>query len=346
LYVLGFKGGIMGIFLRAAFVGAFLFFHLNVATSGAVDLKEVERLLTGDGLPGLIHGAVDSADQFVLNYQVPGNFFDSAKFPLTTTDPTVRDTLATFRRHDRVLVKGKFIENGAPVRHILVREITLVKKYEPALEEPAYNYQVKIPDDLKDKTELRALVHAVAQDGHMLVLEYKDAVLPIFMKDNAVAKGLYRNDKIKLKFKLQEKPGHPTHLIPDPESAQPLVVLERIADLHEKPASVEGNLVLFQQSPEIKFNVFALQQTDADGLIRDFTLLNFEDPELFAKIREKLQKIWDDGSPEGVVSGRNKLVNTRIRVRATGTFNEIDPNQANAQILLAGPDAVEQISPK
>jgi hypothetical protein len=41
------------------------------------------------------------------------------------------------------------------------------------------------------------------------------------------------------------------------------------------------------------------------------------------------------------VSGRNKLISTKIRVRATGTFNEIDPNQANAQIVLDNVDALE-----
>ena len=59
------------------------------------------------------------------------------------------------------------------------------------------------------------------------------------------------------------------------------------------------------------------------------------------EIRRKLQDAWDAAGPGAAVSGRNKLISTKVRVRAKGTFNEIDPNQANAQIVLSGVDSLE-----
>ena len=66
-----------------------------------------------------------------------------------------------------------------------------------------------------------------------------------------------------------------------------------------------------------------------------------EEKFLFAAIRKKMQDAWDAAGEGSAVSGRNKLVSTRVRVRATGTYNEIDPNQANAQIVLPSADALE-----
>ena len=73
--------------------------------------------------------------------------------------------------------------------------------------------------------------------------------------------------------------------------------------------------------------------------------MSFDDPAKFAAIREKLQGAWDAAEPGSAVSGRNMLISTQVRVRVKGTFNQIDPNQANAQIVLDGPDALEIIGP-
>jgi len=121
--------------------------------------------------------------------------------------------------------------------------------------------------------------------------------------------------------------------------SKPIQVLEPMQAQHGKSVTVEGALILFPKSPEIIFNVFAVQQLLRDGLNRQFTLVNFDDPDLFQKIREKLQKAWDQ-FPKDFVNGRNKLVSTKVRVKASGTVNVIDPNQANPQILLKSLDSV------
>ena len=84
--------------------------------------------------------------------------------------------------------------------------------------------------------------------------------------------------------------------------------------------------------------MYALEAVDADGVTREFTLLNQSVP-IFQSIHDKLGAAWKS-RPAGVIDGRNKLVNPSIHVHAHGTFNLVAPNQANAQILLDSADDV------
>jgi hypothetical protein len=102
---------------------------------------------------------------------------------------------------------------------------------------------------------------------------------------------------------------------------------------------------MFPKSPQVIFNVFAVLQELPGGMQRQYTLVNFDSPEKFTAIRTKLQDAWDAGGPDAAKSGRNKLISTKVRVRVTGTFNEIDPNQANAQIVLDSADSVQIVTP-
>jgi hypothetical protein len=313
---------------------------LCAAPSFAVDLTQVEKDLNGPGITGWVHGAVKDRSLYVFTYRDPKNFFDFVEMSLTTSDPAIESKLATFGRHDKVLVKGRFLKNPSPQKHIRIASIELVEKYRHPYPSEEYRYGAKLPDDLLHASRATFLVHAVAGDGRILVLEYKDQIVPMYVKNGALTKNLFRNDLVDLALKIQEDPEHPTHLNLDDTAANPVKVVEAIRDLHGKPAVLDGELILFPQSPEIRFNVFAVQQSLPAGLSRQFTLVNFDDPNEFQKIRAKLQAEWDK-FPKHWVNGRNKLVSTKIRVRAKGTYNEIDPGQANPQILLKSAADVE-----
>ncbi|MGZ3741207.1 MAG: hypothetical protein ACXVB9_17640 [Bdellovibrionota bacterium] len=313
---------------------------LSPRAAHAVDLAKIEQDLKGPGVTGWIHGSVADRNLFVFTYRTPGNFFDFIEMSLTAEDaPEMQAKIATFGRHDKVLVKGNFLKNPSPQKHINVKSIELVEKYQDPYKRDSYRYEAKIPDDLLKGSRATFLVHAVAGDGAILVLEYKDQVVPVFVKKPELTKNLFRGDVIELAYLLQENPDSPAHLNLDEKAANPLVVKDSVVALHGKPAALDGELVLFPKSPEIIFNVFALLQHLDNGLTRQYTLVNFDDPALFKKIREKLQAEWDKFP--AYVNGRNKLVNTKVRVRAKGTFNEIDPGQANPQILLKSVDDVE-----
>ena len=321
-------------------IQALCIFLASTTASQAVDMKELEQKLTTVGVEGEIHGSSPDLGLSVFTYRNPKDFFDYINMSLVATHPEKAVLLKNLGRHDRVLVKGKFLDNPSPQKHIDIDSLAMVKKYVPSVEMPPYHYEAKIPDELLDKTNALFLVHGIHADGQILVVEYKDAVLPIFVRKGELAKNLFRNDLVRLTFKIQKEPHSPVHLRLDETAPKPIEVLEAIKDKHGKPALVEGTLVFFQKSPQIVFNIFALLEDLPDGLKRQYTLANFNNPEVFKKILAKLQQAWDR-YPGKWVNGRNKLISTRIHVRAKGVFNEIDPNQANAQILLSSPDSIE-----
>ena len=314
-----------------------LFTSLGVS---AVDFTQIEKDLHGQGVVGWIHGSVADRNLYVFTYRNPNDFFDFAEMSLVSFDPQMLAKLATFSRHDEVRVKGSFLENPSPQKHIEVASIELVKKFKSPYPSDPYQHVAKIPDDLLHLNTATFLVHAVGGDGHILVVEYKDQVLPVFVHNAALAKDLYRNDIVQLKFKIQSYPHEPTHLNLDEAAPNPVTVVDSIQKLHGKPADVTGALIFFPKSPEIAFNVFAVQQLLPNDLNRQFTIVGAgNDMDLFKKILAKLQAAWDSHKGQ-YVNGRNKLVSTKIQVRVKGIFNEIDPGQANAQIFVKQADDI------
>jgi hypothetical protein len=304
------------------------------ATSFAVDLNQIEtELKSANGAVGWIHGSVSEQGLYVFTYRSPTNFFDFAELSLTTTDAAIQAKFATLARHDQVRVKGSFLQIPVPQKHIDVTSIELLKKYDSGFATDPYQHVVKIPDALLGQTTAKFQVHAVAAAGQVLVVEYGDAILPIFVKNGALAKDLYRGDIVELQYGIQTYPNQPVHLTLNETAPTPIKVLESIKALDGKPAAMQGALILFPKSPEISLNVFAVQAILPAGLQRQYTLVNFDDPQVFNDILKKCQAAWDrHGS--NYVNGRNKLVSTKIQVKVTGTFNEQDPGQANAQILI------------
>jgi hypothetical protein len=248
--------------------------------------------------------------------------------------------LASLTRHDKIRVRGEFLKNPSPQKHIKIHSIEMMQYYKNDYPVDGHSYDAKIPEDLTGKESALFLVHAIGGDGHILVVEYKDVVLPVYVKNAELTKGLFRNDLVELRFHVREEPEQPVHLALDEKNPQAIKVVESIRSLHGKPGTLEGALILFPKSPEILFNVFAVEQNLPGGLKRQFTLVNFSSPENFEKIRQKLQSEWDR-HPGAYINGRNKLVSTQIRVRATGTFNEVSDSQANPQILVPTADAIE-----
>jgi hypothetical protein len=165
--------------------------------------------------------------------------------------------------------------------------------------------------------------------------------MPIFVRTPEMTKDLYRNDVIELAFTIQRHPDRPTHVRINARAETPVKVIDSIKALDKtKAENLTGQLIMFPQSPEIIFNVFALLQTTADGLKRQYTLVNFDDPEKFKAIREALQKAWDR-HPGEFVNGRNKLVSKNISVRVNGVYNVMTQGQANPQVLLDSVDSIE-----
>ncbi|MGZ3697135.1 MAG: hypothetical protein ACXWPM_08345 [Bdellovibrionota bacterium] len=306
----------------------------------AVDLTQIQQKLSTTGVDGEVHGADAEHGLFVFTYRNPSDFFDYIDMSLVSFKPEITRVLQGLSRHDLVRIKGSFLDNPSPQKHIDVAAVEMLKKFASPYPVAAYEYEAKIPDELLNKESAVFLVHARHADGHLLVVEYKDVVLPIFVRNAELTKNLYRNDLVQLSFEVQQTPNRPMHLQLREGTPGAVQVLDSIVAKHGKPAVVEGALVFFPKSPEILFNVFAVLEDAGSGLKRQYTIVNMDDPAVFAKIRTLLQSAWDK-APGAYVNGRNKLISTRIRVRVTGVFNEVAAEQANAQILIASPDNVQ-----
>lgn len=307
---------------------------------------EVDRLsqeLKTNGLIGRIHGAASPSKMFVMSVREPDNFFSHREFSLVAAQEDNLQILSQTNRHDLVCVSGDFIANSSPQKHIMVNTVRVVEPWtQPEGFAPYERKTEELPAELKQQTSLTGIVHAIGEEGKILVVGYKGGVIPIFVEATEYTKDLYRGDIIKLAYKIQAYPQQPSHLKLDTEADRPLEVQDAIASWNNKPQTLSGSLVKFPQSPQLKFDVYAME-VDTQGIKRYFTLINFEDMDKFTSIRQKLSQIWDENL-DTAVSGRNMLINPQVTIEARGIANIISPEQANPQILLDSVDQVKQIS--
>lgn len=306
---------------------------------------KIERLsneLTNTGLIGRIHGAAGISQMFVMSVREPTNFFSHREFSLLSPDKSVTEQLDQLKRHDLVCVQGEIIANPSPQKHLALSSIQVLEPWSQPPGFTPYERQGDLPAELEQQTSLIGQVHAVGAEGKILVVGYQDIVLPIYVTQTQYTKNLYRGDIVQLHYQIQQYPQRPLHLQLDTTLEEPLKVIDAIANLNNRPQTLTGSLVKFPQSPQLKFDVYAME-VDTQGIKRYFTLINFDDMAQFEKIRKKLAKIWDD-NVNTAISGRNMLINPEVTLEATGLGNIISPEQANPQILLESAEQVKRLS--
>ncbi|MCB9072821.1 MAG: hypothetical protein H6623_04300 [Bdellovibrionaceae bacterium] len=301
-----------------------------------------KELASPNGVSVEVHGADHSNGLYVIAYR-PKGFFDYVIISLQAdyTSPNyldVKKQLATLGRHDVIQIKGA--ENplvSSHQSHVLISNLTIVSKFTPPMKDVgAYTHYTNVLKEITNKTELIVKVHASLVDGRVFMVEYGDANIPVVVPDNALTKDLYRGDKVKIHFKVQDAPPVPAHLVLD-SGAKAVEMLDRIVEQHGQPQDRCGELVMFPQSSQVLFNVFAIKIDIGDNLFRTYTLINFDDPDLFMAFRDKAQAAWD-AHPETAVAGRNYYINPNITACAKGLGNMIVPTQANPQIIINSVD--------
>lgn len=311
-----------------------------------INMDELEKSLKGEGLTGEIHAADPANRQYVFTYRDPKDFFNNVQIGMLSHKKDVLEFFQSMKRHDRVMIKGELFHTGeffppSPQPHIEVKSIQMVKSYDaPVKASDKFQKATPLPDELKGLNEANFLVHAVLKNGAFLVLEYKDNFVFVVVPDPKLCENLYRNDRIHMRYKVQNFPEKPTHLEVDPDTSngkQPITVLDSIHVLHKKSLTQEGNLVRFPKSPQINRDIWAVEQKSSDGNSRTFTLVNFVKEGEQDKIDAKLKGWWDQ-CPDKIIDGRNKLYKPSLRIKAKGIMNVIDQNQANAQMKLTAND--------
>lgn len=304
-----------------------------------INLSNLSNELETTGLLGEIHGSVPEENMFVLSVRDPDNFFKFQHFSVIPGNRQTQETLKEVNRHDQVCLQGKLIKNPSPQPHIVVQSAVVTESWDGLAGYKDYEYQADLPEDLKYRNNALVKVHFVDSEGKILVVEYKDKVLPIFVKNPELTQDLYRGDLIDLSYQIQTWPGQPSHLTLNLNAKNPVKMVDRLVEKHEIESKLKGKLVKFPQSPQIKFDVYAIEVM-TQGLSRYYTLVNFEDAKEFEAIREKLGTIWDNNL-DTVKPGRNFLINPNIIVEAQGKVNIISPQQANPQILLDNADKIQ-----
>jgi hypothetical protein len=331
-------------------ISVFLFFFIQLNIScAAIDLNEIETKIKTTGLVGEIHGANNDNTLFVLTYRNPNNFFENIQIPLATENDDIKSQLKNLKRHQYYNVKGLFFDNKAPIKHINVSSIDLVKDYKSELDKTPYDYKYDV-NDLKSKNDFIGRIHAMAEGGKVLVMEYGDQIVPVFVGEpatQAMVATFYRGDLVKVRITVRNSPQAPIHIGLARQSTmvpnqKPIELIESLVGSHNKPIEKTGVLVKFPKSPQILFNIYALLVEDPEGSTIQYTIVNFENPELFKAVREKLEKLWNDnvGTEE---NNRNKMINRKVIVSAKGISNMVDQGQANPQILVNSIDDVQLI---
>lgn len=317
--------------------------NYNSSAYQGLELASLSQELTNTGLIGRIHGAAAVSNMYVMSVREPDNFFSHREFSLIPQDPQAQQTLSQLHRHDLVCVRGNLIANPSPQQHIALDSVQVLEPWTQPEGFAPYDRQTDIPAELKEQTSFVGKVHAISEDGTILVMGYQDLVIPIFVSATEYTQGLYRGDIVKLAYQIQEYPQRPVHLQLDTTAQSPLEVIDAIATWHNQPQTLSGSLVKFPQSPQLKFDVYAME-VNTQGIKRYFTLINFEDMNEFTNIRRKLAQIWDENAATAV-SGRNMLINPEVKIEATGIANIISTEQANPQILLKSASQVKLSSP-
>ena len=309
-----------------------------------LEINSLVQELTSTGLIGRIHGAAGTSQMFVMAVREPNNFFNYREFSLIPSSESTSSTLSQLNRHDLVCVQGNIIANPSPQKHIALNSVRVLEKWQQPEGFEPYERQTDLPAELKEQTSLVGKVHAIGAEGKILVMGYQDLVLPIYVTEPEYTKNLYRGDIVRLNYQVQSYPQRPLHLQLDTTNEQPIEVIDAIASINNQPQTLTGSLVKFPRSPQLRFDVYAIEvSTDTQEIKRYFTLINFEDMAKFQNIRDKLAKIWNENA-NSAVSGRNMLINPEVTIEAIGLGNIISPEQANPQILLESAEQIKQVT--
>ncbi len=306
-----------------------------------ISLEQVEKDLKTKGIEVFVHGAVPRYQLFVGTYRSPENFFRYVDFSLLTMDRKVGEQLSKVKRHDKLLVKGEFFDTESCFPHVEIKEFQVLKSFETSPKLPPYNHRADL-SVLENVDRITGKVHGVAYTQGIMAIEYKDVVVPVFVPKthHKLLEKIYRGDVVDIAIFVRINPERPVHVELDIDNKEPLIQKVSMVKGHDTPITLEGELVMFPKSPQIRFDIYALKVKGELGFYRNYTLVNFESTDIFLQIRAHLEKIWKENE-KTAVGGRNFWINPKVRIQAKGLKNVVSPTQANPQILLKGIESLK-----
>lgn len=306
--------------------------------------------LGGDGLLGWMHGVVNAYQQYVFTYRKedPDDFmafFLAEQFSLIPADDTVAAALKTMHRHDKVRLKGKVFDNGAPLKHLMITAVEMVEPFKGATENH-YDFDLSVLQGHKT-FDVFGIVHATVDApgiGRALIVEHKDLIMPLAVPPSLAdaAAPIYRGDVVNVAVKVVEHEHGPPHFEVDEAAAKPIDIVDPLLNCHGMETTVTGYLAKFEKSPAIMMDTYAVRVVDANGVARNFTFFpDEEDPAkagaLLRLIGKKAAAAWNDAAAAPVVV-RNFWKKEGLKVTAKGWINVVSTEQANPQVYLKSVD--------
>jgi hypothetical protein len=299
-----------------------------------IEINQVGQLLGNGEMIAHIHAAVARGGFYSVTYRDPSSFFKFLDFSLLAQNEEVKSVLRTLNRHDKVQITGKLKDIEPCFPHVEVSEIKVLERFTGLDPFKDYVYKGRYQDILDGNT-LIGKIHFVSPEQNLLVIEYQDLVVPVFIEKDfsEELKKFFRNDVVKIQYFARLSPRSPPHIELDLLTTKPIQRLIPIDRGHGEEIELKGRLVMFPKSPQIKFPIFAVAKEGQWGTPINFTLVNFENSKFFSKLLKKLNRKWKRHR-RYIERGRNYLINTRLEVTVKGTKNVVSRQQANPQILV------------
>lgn len=306
--------------------------------------NEFGKLLTTDGVTGLVHGSVPGSDLFVFIHGDP--IRGGEHFSLIPLNDDIAAKLQKTSRHQAVTIKGTLEEKGTPQKHIVVEGIKLGEVWDPKVNFKYTNQHYSTPSELRKELEgkkekdINCVVHAVLHEGKVLIVNHKGDVIPVHVTNPKWTKDLRSSDQINLRYKLRKHSEGPLHLSLRFEGdIPPVKVLDPILPLSESKEKFKltGSLVWFPKSPILTRETWGIKVKSSSGLERTYSLFNLRDKGDVQKIDEILRKEWGKKT-EGFIRSSSFFYHPQINLEVTGDIMHFAVNQRNPLVDLDSKD--------
>jgi len=285
----------------------------------ALDTQTWESRLSGL-LAAEVHGSIPSGGITVFN--VGGDYISAY-----TRDPDLAETFKTLKRYDRVDISANYTITGSAQPHINVTELGFSSKAESTYE---HNFDYQRFDGL-DNVKLLGSVHAVAGSGEVLVFNYENIVIPIFVDDafQEKARTLWKFDKVLLDLSVEPRPGRPLHFYTNINSDNPIRIVDAVKDCDGKTADLVGNLINLNNADN---NFFGVEVFDENKAYRSYLVIS--NASLLTDIwNQHLDKVVDGKG------GKTTIPDFKVKVNA----NMISVPGA-AHLFISGVNSIEVLS--
>lgn len=194
--------------------------------------NELEGMLNGQQ-GARVHGAIPSGNIYVFG---DGGFYYSAY----TRDPALAETFKTLKRNDDLTITANYTRTGSAQPHINVTELAHNFASDSTFK---HKFDYSRFDGLESVTLLGS-VHAVAGAGEVLVFNYEDIVIPVFVDEalHEEASALWKFDIVLLDLSIQRIPGRPLHFYTRDDSGDAIRLVDAITDCDGVTTDLVGNI--------------------------------------------------------------------------------------------------------